>query len=110
MTEIRIRTDPQGRIRGISASGHAGKGQWGKDVVCAGISALMQALWVALVDVLQVPGAERHLDGDPVRMDISWLPSDDPRLDAIARTFARSLRGIEASYPRHVRVMEVQES
>jgi hypothetical protein len=108
MTEIRVHSE-SGLVVGISAQGHAGWGEKGEDVVCAGVSALMQALRVALFDVLSVPGAREVRDPSRALMEFYWSSSDDPRLGVVLQTILASLRGIEVSYPRFVRVLEVQD-
>ena len=40
MTEIIIRKNSDGEFRGFKLEGHAGSGEYGKDIVCAAVSIL----------------------------------------------------------------------
>ena len=94
----------------FECTGHAGFGEKGKDIVCAGVSALCMAL-EGMLDELSDEGcaeevrkhaadgyftAEAHFpDGDAVSRE---------RLSAAVRTVSAGLAAIESLYPEHVQL------
>ncbi|HEV3089690.1 MAG TPA: ribosomal-processing cysteine protease Prp [Candidatus Elarobacter sp.] len=64
MLEVRFRRDSRDRLSSVFSSGHAEQGEHGEDVVCAAVSALLQAAWVGLTDVARVPVNGRRNEGD----------------------------------------------
>lgn len=107
MTEI-ICEFSHGKISAISVSGHTGYGTSGNDVVCAGVSALIQALSIGLEDVLELEGLQKefYIDDEPYIKLV--LPMTDDRVEILARTIYLSFKEMEKGYPGHVRLTEVQ--
>jgi uncharacterized protein YsxB (DUF464 family) len=88
LLEVRIRKDSQQRLSSFLATGHVDLAESGQDVVCAAISAILQAAWFGL----RWPAAVR----------------DDPAVRAIVATAALSVERIAAQYPDHVRIIHEQ--
>lgn len=107
MTDI-ICEFSHGKISAISVSGHTGYGTSGNDIVCAGVSALIQALSIGLEEVLKLQDVqtEFYIDDEPYIKLV--LPMTDDRVDIIARTIYLSFKEMEKAYPGHVRLTEVQ--
>ena len=87
----------------MTAEGHAGYGERGSDIVCAGVSALLYALVVYLQDTAQQRGVEQTQQRE--REGYLWvrcqgLTAFDASALAVTNT---GLRLIAAAYPRHVR-------
>lgn len=104
MVEIRVRKDSRDRLSSFFASGHAGWAESGEDVVCAAVSAILQAAWLGLAEVASVDVTATRADG---RLELSW-PSEsraDSGVAAIVGTAALSVERIAAQYPDHVRVI-----
>ncbi|MDR1019206.1 MAG: ribosomal-processing cysteine protease Prp [Synergistaceae bacterium] len=95
-------------LRSISSEGHAGFADEGEDVVCAAVSALMQALLVGLEDVLGLDDVKFSSDAQKPRMSIAW-GSGGTSAQQIAITVLLSLKGVAASYPGYVSVDEFFE-
>ncbi|MBR3928775.1 MAG: ribosomal-processing cysteine protease Prp [Clostridia bacterium] len=55
MTKVVFYLTDNGDILGFEASGHAGYGEYGSDIVCAAISALTQATAGGLGEVVKAP-------------------------------------------------------
>ena len=101
MIEIEIYEEKDGRISAFSVHGHSGTAPKGRDIVCAGVSALAQT---ALL------GLGRHLHRD---IDFHIDPSGDLRLklreapddftETILRTMRMGIEEIEKLYPDAVR-------
>lgn len=54
-----IYKDKKGYIKRYSVKGHSDYGEYGSDIVCAGISALTQTVLISLVEVCEIE--ERHI-------------------------------------------------
>lgn len=96
----------------LVAEGHAQAGPSGHDIVCAGISALTQAL----LNVLEEENDEGRLtvthsiDEQAGSISINTDPGRTPRV--IVREWYRvavtGLRAIEQNYPEHIKITEVE--
>lgn len=108
MVEVRIRKDSRDRLSSFFAGGHAGWADNGEDVVCAAVSALLQAAWLGLTEVagFEVTGSRR--DG---RLELAWpeRARDDAAAQAIVATAALSVERIAGQYPAHVRVIHERD-
>ncbi len=92
-----------GEITGFKVSGHAGYDMFGKDIVCAGVSALTQSALLGLDRC-----AKRRFDLDiasgKLTMDLEGKP--DTLTQAILETMFLGLVEIAGNYPKSVRVEE----
>ena len=104
MVEIRVRRDSRDRLSSFFATGHAGWAESGEDVVCAAVSAILQAAWLGLSEVAAVSVTATREDG---RLELSWPRESrtDASVAAIVGTAALSVERIAAQYPDHVRVI-----
>lgn len=97
MIRIKI-SESNGRITHLLARGHSGFAEHGKDIVCAGVSALLQALKIGL----------EELEGSQVgTMKAGFLAypiGEDPKAQFLARVMEKSLLEIEAAYPKHLKI------
>lgn len=96
---------PAGRI---TVTGHAGYAPPGRDIVCAGISALSETLAVSLEALAPDQVSVELSEG---RMEILFLDpgnrSEAARL--LVGSFLLGARAIAAAYPASVRVLELTE-
>ncbi|MGE5580686.1 MAG: ribosomal-processing cysteine protease Prp [Bacillota bacterium] len=103
------KTGPAGGrvLCGFTVEGHAGFAEYGKDIVCAGVSAIAQAALFGLQEIL---GDAVKSDINPgflrVSVDESRASEEGPR--AILRTLELGFRAIERSYPGAVELCESQ--
>ena len=104
MVELRVREDSRQRLSSFFASGHAGWAEDGEDVVCAAVSAILQAAWLGLAEVA---GVEVTASREAGRLELSWpeRARDDRGVAAIVGTAALSIERIAHQYPDHVRVI-----
>jgi len=56
----------------MRASGHSGYAPRNKDIVCAAVSTLLQALAVGLIDVLALNGVQCKKEEEPAYFSIEW--------------------------------------
>ncbi|MDR1651686.1 MAG: ribosomal-processing cysteine protease Prp [Synergistaceae bacterium] len=96
-----------GSIRSVTSRGHSGYAESGGDIICAGVSAVMQTLETGLKDVL---GVETDTVRDPKTpvMSLEW-DGGGSEAQIIAKTAAKSLESIADSYPKYVKYREIRE-
>ena len=84
------------------ADGHAGWADAGEDVVCAAVSAILQAAWLGLTEVAKIDVAAERAGGS---LTLAWPePSrDDPALRATVGTAEVSIAALAGQFPDHVR-------
>lgn len=90
----------------IRASGHAGYGKIGHDIVCAGVSSLVYALSTGLIDVLH----KNEVDTENVSIEYSatWKPEDDIWVRKLINAVENGLHWIADQYPDNLK-MEVED-
>ncbi|CVK20436.1 ribosomal-processing cysteine protease Prp [Sporomusa sphaeroides] len=102
MITITLVRDNNKAITGFTVGGHANVAPHGQDIVCAGVSALVQS---------SIMGIERHLgrdielvqDTDVLTMELIGQP--DRLTDAIFATMLLGLTEIARLYPKSVRII-----
>ena len=106
---VRFRRDSRERLSSVFSSGHAQQGKHGEDVVCAAVSALLQAAWAGLTDVAGVPVEGRRSSGD---LEMRWPEDVRERADvvAIVRTAEIAIEQIAAQEPGAVRYVREPEA
>jgi uncharacterized protein len=108
--EVRFRRDGRDRLSSVFSSGHAAQGEHGEDVVCAAVSALLQAAWAGLTDVAHVPVSGHRNEGDFL---MRWPPEVRGREDvrAIVATAELAIEQIakQQEYGRFVRYVREAE-
>ena len=104
MVEIHVRKDSRQRLSSFYATGHAGWAENGDDIVCAAVSAVLQAAWLGLAEVRQIDVIGSRSSG---RLDVSWPASacDDLGAQAIVATAVLSVERMAMQFPDHVRVI-----
>lgn len=98
-----------GRVTGYRVSGHAGTGEYGQDIVCAGISALVFSITNGLTEVLKLRCRVRQADdGGLIEVHLpEGLPADARSgADALMETLVLGLKSISGEYQGAVKVLE----
>jgi uncharacterized protein YsxB (DUF464 family) len=101
--------DERGRLCGLCARGHADFADRGKDIVCAAVSAILQAAHLGLREHARVVVAARQ---EPGELDVR-LRSDqrDPEsVRAILATAELAVDQIAQRFPKHVRLVREADS
>jgi uncharacterized protein len=103
MLEVSFVRDDRGRLAAVRASGHAEYDQAGEDIVCAAVSAILQAARMGLELHAKIPLEASQETG---ALDMAWPAEarDDVSVVAIVRTAELAVRQIANQYPEHVRV------
>lgn len=97
----RITYDPQQMM--IKAEGHAGYAEYGKDIVCAGVSALMQSLRPALLE-RGIRNTMYMISTGESRMEVKAEPECEQRHQCLVvfETVLAGLKEIARAYPDYV--------
>jgi uncharacterized protein len=103
MLEVTFARDDRGRFCAILARGHADFAAHGSDIVCAAVSAILQAARLGLVEYARADVTVRQ---EPGRLELRWLEDqrDFESVRAIATTAALAVEQIARRYPKHVRL------
>jgi uncharacterized protein YsxB (DUF464 family) len=104
LVEVHVRRDSRDRLSSFCANGHAGWAESGDDVVCAAVSALLQAAWLGLAEVAKV---EVKASREKGHLEVSWPEAarSDAAVEAIVNTASLSIERICSQYPDHVRLI-----
>jgi uncharacterized protein YsxB (DUF464 family) len=104
MLEVTFYRDGKGRFAGFAARGHAEFSEYGQDIVCAAVSAILQAARLGLehyaageIEAAQEPGFMRLVAGDGCR--------DDERVAAIGTTADLSVTQVARRFGDHVSIV-----
>ena len=106
MVTVVVRRDAQGRLASLSADGHAdwsvprvGADEY--DLVCAAVSAVLQATWLGLTDVAGVEVRADKADGS---LSLRWPETtrSHAAVAAIVGTAERAIEALSEQFPAHV--------
>lgn len=112
MVEVVFRKDSHNRLSSVFAGGHVEIPQTSSDeysLVCAAVSAILQAARLGLEAHVKVPLDVSQEKGE---LAMRWPPSsrDDERVSAIVETARLAVEQIAAQYPQHVAVRVTLET
>ena len=109
MVTVHFRRDSRGRLSSFFADGHAGWADSGEDIVCAAVSAILQAAWLGLDEHAQVTLEASKAGG---RLALRWPDEARSRDDvrAIVATAELAVAQISRQYPAHVQVVRETET
>lgn len=106
MIEVRLRRDERGRVSGFAVTGHASRSR-GRDIVCAGVSALTDTTTMSLIRLL---GDRVSVDSGPGKL-VCGLPrecasNDREKADLLIDNMILGLSEISKLYPDRVTVVD----
>lgn len=109
MLDVTFRRDSRDRLSSIFADGHAGFAGHGEDIVCAAVSAILQAARLGLQTHARVPLDVKQDEG---HLEMRWPEGrrDDEAVKAIVATAELSVEQIASQYPAHVRYHRATEA
>lgn len=105
-----MHVDPFGGYSSIEISGHAGYDEYGKDIVCAAISALAQTMALGLEKVVGIKVKIKKKDGYfllKVPKGLSAEKAD--KANIVIETFILGIEDISESYPSNIQVDVIEE-
>ena len=89
----------------IKAKGHAYKGIYGKDIVCAAISSLMNSLHVGLANVMLKDPKTKAGDGElTIQMEDRLTDPESDCVNFLVETILRSIEMIGKEYNLRVEI------
>ncbi|NLY89372.1 MAG: ribosomal-processing cysteine protease Prp [Firmicutes bacterium] len=92
---------------GFRAEGHAGYAPAGSDIVCAGISALLQSTVIALAELLSIPvelKMEKKTGLFICRLPAALTGEKQEKADLLLRSMHLGLLRMADEYPGHLKV------
>lgn len=103
MLEVTFYRDERDRRAGLGARGHADFAEHGEDIVCAAVSAILQAARLGLTHYALAVIAARQ---EPGVFELRWEEDERDResVRAIAATAELAVEQIARRYPKHVRL------
>lgn len=104
MLEVRFRRDSRNRLSSVFAAGHANWADAGDDIVCAAVSAILQAAWLGLVEHAHI---ELDADRSSGNLHLVIPPAERDRDDvrAIVATAELAVEQIAHQFPAFVRAV-----
>jgi uncharacterized protein YsxB (DUF464 family) len=106
VVEIELQRFPDGGVKKLVCSGHAGFGdEDGPDLVCAAVSALTGAIGIGLTDGRQGPFPVSAADG---KFLLHWKKAPSECDAFLVLTVVKSLQQMEQHYPGFLRISEVR--
>ncbi len=104
MIRVDLTRNAAGQPLALRITGHADQGDYGEDIVCAAVSALVETLALGLTQILKEPYQGRVDAGDANFSFRSPMPSDS---QAVVETIVAGLKDLSASEPQAVRYQEI---
>ena len=98
-----ILTQTRGKPEHLTVAGHADAGPYGADLVCAAVSALVEA-WRLGIEQGHAGAARCQVKAG--RAEFWWDAGSRSRAEAVANTMAAGFRDLATSHPRFVQFEE----
>ncbi|AAM24170.1 MAG: putative ribosomal protein [Caldanaerobacter subterraneus] len=108
MIEVKVWRNPQGDIYKFYVKGHAGYDEYGKDIVCAAVSAISQTAVLGIENIKGVKIRKEIEEGNlEVEVKEVLKEEDKIKLQAILETMVLGLKDVASGYSEYVKVEEV---
>ncbi len=109
MVTVTFRRDSRNRLSSVFSEGHANAGDRGEDVVCAAVSAILQAALLGLTAVARIDVTSTVASG---RLAMTWPEAERDRADvqAIVATAELSIESIAHDNAKFVRFVRTSET
>jgi len=111
MLHVTFQRDSRDRLSSVSADGHVEIPETSSDeysLVCAGVSAVLQAARLGLEVYAGVPLAAQQQKGE-LRLHLPERSRDDAAAKAIVTTAELAIEAIAKEYPHHIVVRRLKE-
>ena len=105
MITVEIIINDNGKIKGFEVAGHSGTAPKGKDIICAGVSALTQSALLGVMEYLHC-AVTYDMAGGNLEMQLIDVPDD--LTEAILRTMYMGLAEIAKISPKGLRIYEIK--
>jgi len=105
MIRVSAVRDAGGKFTAMEVSGHAGFADYGEDIVCAGVSALVETCILGLENICGFTPRILKEEGFLSLEIPGSIPADSrKKADIIIETILLGLKDISKSYPKHIHV------
>lgn len=105
MIQVHVLRDKNKDVYAFEMSGHAEYAEHGKDLVCAGASAVSFGAVNALFELTDVePVISQGEEGGYLRVEVPKDASSNERVQTILQTMIVSLQTIERDYREHIKI------
>jgi len=107
MIKVLVKRNAEGNIHALTVEGHSGYAEHGQDIVCAGVSALMQMIPIALSS-LDKTAVEHMQESGSFRVSVSKLPNNEANMKAafLMDSVLRTLLEMQKSYEGFIEIIE----
>ncbi|MHA6259314.1 ribosomal-processing cysteine protease Prp [Sporosarcina sp. CAU 1771] len=106
MIKISVIKEPSGRIHSFEMSGHANSAEHGKDLVCAGASAVSFGAVNAIISLTgKTPNIQQGSDGGYLKVTFPKSKDDDHDTQLIVQAMIVSLQTIEQDYGQYIKII-----
>lgn len=102
MLDVTFYEDGRKRLSSFAATGHAAFAEYGEDIVCAAVSAILQAARLGLEEHARIALNVVQEAGN-MQVTVPERDRDSEGVRAILATAELSVKQIAAQYPQHVR-------
>ncbi|MGB9678693.1 MAG: ribosomal-processing cysteine protease Prp [Thermoanaerobacteraceae bacterium] len=107
MIEVDILRNSFGKIYKFTVKGHADFNEYGKDIICAAVSAISQTAVLGLESLVFIHFKKKIKDGYlTVEIDKINNEEDLIKVDSILETMVLGLKDIAKEYPDNVKVFD----
>ena len=106
MIKITIVKNQSGHIDSFEMTGHADLAEHGKDLVCAGASAVSFGAVNAIISLTgKTPEIQLGSNGGYLNVTLPKSPEDDHDIQLIVKAMIVSLQTIENDYGQHIKII-----
>ena len=106
MITVTIIKNQSDRIHSFEMSGHADFAEHGKDLVCAGASAVSFGAVNAIISLTgETPAIQQGADGGYLKVEFPESEANDYEIQLIVKTMIVSLQTIEQDYGQHIKII-----
>lgn len=106
MIRIQIFRQSNGKIFGYHVKGHSQTAEHGRDILCAGVSALTQTILLGLSEQLHRKDLEYKISSGDLFVKLNGEPNQDTQ--NLFETMRLGLIEIEKINPKAVHIVEIQ--
>lgn len=104
MIKVTVNRNDEGKILGFRVTGHAGYGEYGKDIICAAVSAVVQTAILGVENLAKIKVDKFVSEGKVVFQIIDVALEDRVKVDSILETMVLGLKDIAGEYHKYLKV------
>ena len=108
MTNI-IFNRKNGKIIRFKISGHTGKAEFGKDILCSAISSVAQSALVGITEILNIEPLILKVDDGYLEFELKQENFEDSSVQLLLETCLKSLKEIVRNDKKYVKLEEKNE-